>query len=115
MGYTETIANFISWADGGLESGETAGSPDMRQGKNVHKPKFKLISDFLQSIVVSSIRVRSAAPPSLDGSSLSRVPQREHRLVFVMLVAEDADARRAEHEETAFGRSKVEPARRQHP
>jgi hypothetical protein len=32
-----------------------------------------------------------------------------------MLVAENAHARRAEHEETPFGRSKAEPARRQHP
>ena len=32
-----------------------------------------------------------------------------------MLVAEDADARRAEPEETPLGRSKAEPARRQHP
>src|SRR5579864_2313148 len=59
----------------------------------------------------------SAASPGkviiMDRSTL--VPQFDRRLVLVVLVAEDADARRAEHEKAPLRGRKAEPARRQHP
>src|SRR5579864_2641299 len=57
----------------------------------------------------------SAASPGkviiMDRSTL--VPQFDRRLVLVVLVAEDADARRAEHEKAPLRGRKAEPARRQ--
>jgi hypothetical protein len=53
-----------------------------------------------------------ARGPRPAGSEL--VPKDDHRLALVVLVAEDADARRIELEQAPLGGCEAEPARRQH-